>query len=60
MNFGLLLSQLILFAAAIGLGFAVGWRAYLALAAARLRADKLETDRLRALLSQLQTRRTPP
>jgi hypothetical protein len=59
MNFGLLFSQVILFAAAIGLGFAAGWRAYLSLAAARVRADDRDTSRLRALLSHLQSRRGP-
>jgi hypothetical protein len=57
MNFGLLLSQVILFAAAIGLGFAAGWRLYLTMAAARVRADERDTQRLRSLLSQLQSRR---
>jgi hypothetical protein len=57
MNFGLLLSQVILFAAAAGLGFAVGWRSHLAIAAARVRAADRDTQRLRSLLSQLQSRR---
>ncbi len=57
MNFGLLLSQVILFAAAIGLGFAAGWRGYLAMTAARVRADERDAQRLRSLLSQLQSRR---
>lgn len=58
-NFGLLLSQVILFAAVIGVGFALGWRAYLAMVSSRLRADARDLDQLRALLGQLQTRRGP-
>lgn len=59
MNFGLLLSQVILFAAVIGVGFALGWRAYFAMVSSRLQADARDVNKLRMLLGQLQTRRGP-
>jgi len=54
---GLFLSEVILFAAAALIGFAVGWRLYVALAAPRRKADAAEIEHLRAALSDAQVRR---
>lgn len=55
---GLFLSEVVLFAVAALLGFAVGWRAFVSLAADRSRDEAREVQRLRSALSDLQVRRT--
>lgn len=54
---GLGFSQLILFAAAGLIGFAVGWRLYLAASAARRQRDRREVEKLRTDLAEAQVRR---
>lgn len=54
---GLFFSELILFAVAALLGFAVGWRLYLMATGARRKADRADVDRLRGELSEAQVRR---
>lgn len=54
---GLFFSQLILFAVAALLGFALGWRLYAIANAARRRADEREVEHLRHTLSDAQVRR---
>ncbi len=54
---GLFFSQLILFAAAALIGFALGWRLYIAATAARRDRDRREVERLRTDLAEAQVRR---
>lgn len=54
---GLLLSQVILFAAVALIGFALGWRLFAFLAGQRRRAEQREIDQLRSALSEAQVRR---
>lgn len=54
---GLFFSEAILFAAAGLLGFAVGWRAYLAFAEARRRNEQDTVEQLRHALTEAQVRR---
>ncbi len=54
---GLLLSQVILFAAVALIGFALGWRLFAFLARQRRRAELREIDQLRSALSEAQVRR---
>jgi hypothetical protein len=54
---GLLLSQVILFAAVALIGFALGWRLFAFLAGQRRRGEQREIDQLRSALSEAQVRR---
>jgi hypothetical protein len=54
---GLFFSELILFAVAALVGFAVGWRLYGMAHAERRAADRRETEAVRALLSEAQVKR---
>ena len=54
---GLLLSQVILFAAVALIGFALGWRLFAFLAGQRRRSEQREIDQLRSALSEAQVRR---
>ncbi|MBK8544481.1 MAG: hypothetical protein IPL62_13590 [Caulobacteraceae bacterium] len=54
---GLIISEVILFAVAALLGFGVGWRAYVMLAAERRELEARETEKLRAALTEAQVRR---
>jgi hypothetical protein len=54
---GLFLSEVILFVAAALIGFAIGWRLYVALATPRRRADAADIEQLRSALSDVQVRR---
>ena len=54
---GLIISEVILYAVAALIGFAIGWRAYVMLAAQRREADIRETEQLRAALTEAQVRR---
>jgi hypothetical protein len=54
---GLFFSQLILFLAAALIGFAVGWRLFIAASAARRERDRHEVERLRTDLAEAQVRR---
>lgn len=54
---GLIISEVILFVVAALIGFAVGWRAYVMLAAQRREAMEAETDQLRGALTEAQVRR---
>ena len=54
---GLILSQVILFAAAALIGFALGWRLYALASAPRRQADKREVEKLRGDLAEAQVRR---
>jgi hypothetical protein len=54
---GLFFSQVILFAAAALIGFAVGWRLYVFLASERRRTDARDVEQLRGALSDAQVRR---
>jgi len=54
---GLIISEVILFAVAALLGFGLGWRAYVMLAADRRETDARETEKLRAALTEAQVRR---
>ncbi|ANP44871.1 hypothetical protein [Candidatus Viadribacter manganicus] len=54
---GLIVSEVILYAVAALIGFAIGWRAYVMLAAQRREADIRETEQLRAALTEAQVRR---
>ncbi len=53
----LFFSQLILFAAAALIGFALGWRLFLLSIAARREADARELEKLRSDLAEAQVRR---
>lgn len=54
---GLFLSEAILFAAAALLGFAVGWRLFLAFAENRRRVEANTVEQLRHALTEAQVRR---
>lgn len=54
---GLFFSEVILFAVAALIGFAIGWRAYVFLAAERRRTDARDVEQLRSALSDAQVRR---
>jgi hypothetical protein len=54
---GLFLSDVVLFAIAALLGFAIGWRAYARSDALRRRAEDQHLNALRAALSDAQVRR---
>ena len=54
---GLILSEVILYAVAALAGFAIGWRAYVMLAAQRRKQDEREIEQLRAALTEAQVRR---
>jgi hypothetical protein len=54
---GLFFSQLILFAAAALIGFALGWRLYVLATAPRREADRREVEKLRGDLAEAQVRR---
>lgn len=54
---GLILSEVVLFAVAAIIGFAVGWRVYAMLAAQRRAEGSRETEQLRAALTEAQVRR---
>lgn len=54
---GLILSEVVLFAVAAIIGFAVGWRVYAMLAAQRRAESSRETEQLRAALTEAQVRR---
>lgn len=54
---GLILSQVILFAAAALIGFAVGWRAYAMIAGRRMRDEERDIEELRHALTDAQVRR---
>jgi hypothetical protein len=55
--YGLILSEAILFIAAGLIGFAVGWRAYALVSAARMRAEERDVEDLRHALTDAQVRR---
>lgn len=54
---GLILSEVILFAVAAMIGFAIGWRLYAAGAAQRRDAAAHETEQIRSALTEAQVRR---
>jgi hypothetical protein len=54
---GLILSEVILYAVAALIGFAIGWRAYVMLAAQRREIEARETEQIRAALTEAQVRR---
>jgi hypothetical protein len=54
---GLIVSEVILFAVSALIGFAIGWRAYVMLAAQRREVELRETEQLRAALTESQVRR---
>lgn len=54
---GLFFSQLILFAVAALLGFALGWRLYVMATAKQRADDRRDTEHLRGALSEAQVRR---
>ncbi|MEZ5957086.1 MAG: hypothetical protein R3C27_07765 [Hyphomonadaceae bacterium] len=54
---GLIFSEVIFVLVAAGLGFAIGWRAYVMLAARRRDAQAREIEQLRAALTEAQVRR---
>jgi len=54
---GLFLSEVVLFAVAALLGFAIGWRAFVFFAGERRREEARDIQRLRSALSDLQVRR---
>ncbi|MGE0741035.1 MAG: hypothetical protein AB7O98_06805 [Hyphomonadaceae bacterium] len=54
---GLVSSELILFAVAVVLGFAIGWRLYVMVSAGRRRVEQREVEDLRHGLSETQVRR---
>ncbi len=54
---GLFLSEVVLFAVAALLGFAIGWRIYSSSDARRRRAEDIHISALRAALSDAQVRR---
>lgn len=54
---GLIFSEVILFVVAAGLGFAIGWRAYIMAGAQRRNEAARETEDLRAALTEAQVRR---
>jgi hypothetical protein len=54
---GLILSEVILYAVAALAGFAIGWRAFVMLAAQRRAQNEREIEQLRAALTEAQVRR---
>ena len=54
---GLILSEVILFAVAALIGFAVGWRLYGVIAAERRKNEAHEVEQLRTALTEAQVRR---
>ena len=54
---GLIFSEVIFVLVAAGLGFIIGWRAYVMMAAQRRDAQARETEQLRAALTEAQVRR---
>ena len=54
---GLIISEVILALVAALIGFAIGWRAFVMLAAQRRDALARETEQLRAALTEAQVRR---
>jgi hypothetical protein len=54
---GLFFSEVILFAVAGMVGFAIGWRLYMAMAAQRRDDAARETEQLRTALTEAQVRR---
>jgi hypothetical protein len=54
---GLIFSEVILFAAAGLIGFAVGWRAFTMMAGHRRAQDEREIEQLRTALTEAQVRR---
>jgi len=54
---GLILSEVIMFVVAALLGGAIGWRAYVMLAAQRRAAHAREAEQIRAALTEAQVRR---
>ena len=54
---GLIVSEVILYAVSALIGFAIGWRAYVMLAARRRDVEFRETEQLRAALTEAQVRR---
>jgi len=54
---GLFLSEAILFAAAVLIGFAIGWRLFAGFAAERRRAEERAVEHLRQALTEAQVRR---
>ncbi|MGQ0533829.1 MAG: hypothetical protein ACT4OF_14240 [Caulobacteraceae bacterium] len=54
---GLILSEAILFAAAGLIGFAIGWRLYVMIAARRRALEERDIEQLRAALTEAQVRR---
>lgn len=54
---GLIFSEVILFAAAALVGFAIGWRICVMAAAQRRKAEEGDIERLRAALTEAQVRR---
>ena len=54
---GLFLSEVVLFAAAALIGFAVGWRIFMLVDARRRRSEDHHINTLRAALSDAQVRR---
>lgn len=54
---GVIISEVILFVVAVLMGAVLGWRAYVMLAARRRETAALETEQLRAALTEAQVRR---
>lgn len=54
---GLILSEVILFVVAALVGFPIGWRLYVMLAAQRREVEARETEQIRAALTEAQVRR---
>lgn len=54
---GLIFSEAILFAAAGLIGFAIGWRLYVMIAAQRREAQERDIEQLRAAMTEAQVRR---
>jgi hypothetical protein len=54
---GLIFSEVILFAAAALIGFALGWRIYIMIAAQRREVEERDIEQLRAALTEVQVRR---
>ena len=54
---GLIVSQVMLFAAAALIGFALGWRLYVLASAPRREGDRREVEKLRGDLAEAQVRR---
>ncbi len=54
---GLILSEVILFVVAALIGFAIGWRIYIMLAAQRRDLEAREIEQIRSALTEAQVRR---